>query len=110
MENRVKRLSHPNTPAMLKPIGDHILVQPLSKEEKTKSGLYIPDSSEDKLYQGQILALGQGKYEYGTLVTFEHMGLKVGQTIAFKQAPSKFLFEGEFYYDLSPDRIVGIVE
>ena len=96
---------------MLKPIGDHILVQPISKEEKTKSGLYLPDSAQEKPQQGKILALGSGKYFGDTLVTFEDMGLKVGQTVLFtKYGPTEVKIDEEELYVLETNDILGIVE
>jgi len=96
---------------MLKPVGDHVLVQPLSKEEKTKSGLYLPDSAQEKPQQGKILALGAGKYVGEKLATFEEMGLKVGQTVMFtKYGPTEVKVDEQDLYVLEANDIIGIVE
>jgi len=46
---------------MLKPLGDHVLVRPLSNEEKTEGGIYLPDTAKEKPQEGEIIAVGQGR-------------------------------------------------
>jgi len=96
---------------MLKPIGDHILVKPLDKEEKTKSGLYIPDSAQEKPQQGTVIALGTGKYNGDTLISFEAMGIAVGDVIMFaKYGPTEVKLDDEEYYILDTDDILGVIQ
>jgi chaperonin GroES len=45
----------------LQPLGDRVLVKPIEKEEKTKSGIYLPDTAKEKPQEGEILAVGPGK-------------------------------------------------
>ncbi len=47
----------------LQPLGDRVLVKPMEKEEKTKSGIYLPDTAKEKPQEGQIVAVGPGKYD-----------------------------------------------
>jgi chaperonin GroES len=96
---------------MLKPIGDHILVEPVTKEEMTKSGLYLPDSAQEKPQQGKVLAVGSGKYVDDTLVSFADMGLAVGHTVMFtKYGPTEVKLDEKTYYILQSGDILGIVE
>ena len=45
----------------LKPLGDRIVVRPLEAQEKTKSGLVLPDSAKEKPQEGKVLSVGTGK-------------------------------------------------
>lgn len=94
---------------MFQPIGDHVLVRPLSKEEKTKSGLFIPDSAQEKPQSGTVIAVGHGKYVGEKLVTFEEMGIKEGQTVMFtKYGPTEVQIEGEDLFVLDANDILGV--
>ena len=46
---------------MIKPLADRVLIEPAPAEEKTESGLYIPDNAKEKPMQGTIIAVGPGK-------------------------------------------------
>ena len=95
---------------MLRPIGDHILVRPLSKEEKTKSGLYIPDSAQEKPQQGTVMAVGTGKYVDGTLLSFADMGIAVDDIVMFtKYGPTEVKIDEEDLYILESGDILGVV-
>ena len=45
----------------LQPLADRVLVKPIEKEEKTKSGIYLPDTAKEKPQEGEVLAVGPGK-------------------------------------------------
>ena len=45
---------------MLKPLGDHVLVKPLSKEEKTQGGIILPDTAKEKPQAGEVIAVWAG--------------------------------------------------
>jgi chaperonin GroES len=47
--------------AKLQPLADRVLVKPIEKEEKTKSGIYLPDTAKEKPQEGEVLAVGPGK-------------------------------------------------
>lgn len=96
---------------MLRPIGDHILVKPLNKEEVTKAGIVLPESAQEKPQQGTVLAVGTGKYLDGKLVSFEDMGIKVGQVVMFtKYGPTEVTLEDQDLFILDSNDILGIVE
>ena len=63
---------------MLKPLGNKILVQPSPEEEKTASGLYVPDTAKKKPTEGTVVAVGRGKYDDGKLVEPE---VKAGDVV-----------------------------
>ena len=65
----------------LQPLGDRVLVKPMAKEEKTKSGIYLPDTAKEKPQEGEIVAVGPGKFdETGKRIP---MDLKVGDTVIY---------------------------
>jgi chaperonin GroES len=67
--------------AKLQPLGDRVLVKPIEKEEKTKSGIYLPDTAKEKPQEGEIIAVGPGKYdETGKRIP---MDLKVGDMVIY---------------------------
>jgi chaperonin GroES len=47
--------------AKLQPLADRVLVKPIEKEERTKSGIYLPDTAKEKPQEGEVLAVGPGK-------------------------------------------------
>ncbi|MDD5127967.1 MAG: co-chaperone GroES [Dehalococcoidales bacterium] len=45
----------------LQPLGDRVVVKPIEREEKTKSGIYLPDTAKEKPQEGEIVAVGPGR-------------------------------------------------
>ena len=65
----------------LQPLADRVLVKPMEKEEKTKSGIYLPDTAKEKPQEGEIMAVGPGKLnEDGQRIP---MDLKVGDRVIY---------------------------
>ena len=60
----------------IKPLADRVLVKPAAAEEKTASGIIIPDSAKEKPLRGEILAIGNGTKD-------EEMVVKVGDTVLY---------------------------
>src|SRR3989304_8737160 len=61
---RVSRLNQERRNGMaakLQPLADRVLVRPIEKEGKTKSGIYLPDTAKEKPQEGEVLAVGPGK-------------------------------------------------
>lgn len=94
---------------MLKPLGDHVLVKPLSKEEKTEGGIYLPDTAKEKPQEGEVVAVGQGRMlDNGTRVTPE---VKAGDKVIFsKYGGTEFKVEDEEYLILRENDILAIKE
>ncbi len=66
---------------MLKPLGDRVLIKPSKGEEKTKSGIVLPDTAKDKPNEGEIVAVGSGrKTEEGKVIPLE---VKVGDIVVY---------------------------
>jgi chaperonin GroES len=67
--------------ANLNPLADRVLVKPIEKEEKTKSGIYLPDTAKEKPQEGEVLAVGPGKIsDDGKRI---EMDLKVGDIVIY---------------------------
>jgi len=90
----------------LRPLGNHVWVELIEKNEKTAGGLYIPDAAKEKTQTAKVLATGPGKYNsQGILIP---MHVQIGDIIFF----SKFagVQAGDAYMVLKEDDIVGIIE
>jgi len=91
------------------PLGDRVLVKLLPREEKTISGIIIPDTvSGDRSdnRRGTVIAVGEGKYDDGKLVP---MHLSEGDEVLF-QWGEKIEFDGEEYYVVSESNILAIIK
>lgn len=65
----------------LQPLADRVLVKPMEKEERTKSGIYLPDTAKEKPQEGKVMAVGPGKMsEDGKRI---EMDIKVGDTVIY---------------------------
>jgi len=92
----------------VKPLGDKVFVQPLKEEEKTKSGIYLPDSAKEKPKTAKVLAVGEGKYIEGKLVP---LTVKVGDKVLIKEwGGDEIKIDNEEYKIISEDDILAIVE
>jgi chaperonin GroES len=92
----------------IKPLGDKILVKPLEKEERTKSGIVLPDTAKEKPQEGEVLAVGKGKYIEDKLVPLD---VKVGDRIIFsKYSPTEIKVDGEELYILSESDVLAVYE
>ncbi len=84
-----------------KPIGERALVKPVEQEEKTASGIVLPETAKDKPQTARIIAIGDledGKVNQGDLVVFA------------KYSGTEINLEGDDYMILDADDILGIVE
>ena len=93
----------------IRPLGDRVVVKPLSRETVTKSGIVLPDTAKEKPQEGEILAVGPGKVlDNGKRTTLE---VNVGQKILFaKYAGTEVKMDNEEYLILRESDIMGIVE
>ena len=64
----------------IQPLADRVVVRPLEESESMRGGLYIPDTAKEKPQQGEIIAVGPGRFEKGDKVPME---LKVGQRVLY---------------------------
>jgi chaperonin GroES len=92
----------------IKPLADRVVVQRLEAEDKTKSGIIIPDNAKEKPQQGVVLAVGPGKQdEDGDRLP---MDVKVGDKVLFgKWSATEVKLEGEEVLVLKQDDIIAIL-
>ena len=93
----------------LKPLGDRIVVKVLEREEKTKGGLFLPDTAKEKPTEGEVIAVGTGKIlDNGQKQPVE---VKVGDRIIFsKYAGTEVKVDGEDLVIFSERDVLAIVE
>mgnify|MGYP001619175526 FL=1 len=94
----------------IKPLSDHILIEPIKGEEKTKSGILLPDTAEkEKPEQGKVVSVGPGrKTEDGRIVP---MDVKEGQVVLFKKyGPDEIKVDGKEYLIAREEDILAIIE
>lgn len=92
----------------IKPLGDRVVVKPLAQEEKTKSGIVLPDTAKEKPQQGEVLAIGTGKVmENGQKVPLE---VKVGDKVIYsKYAGTEIKIDGQEVLILNERDIHAII-
>ena len=92
---------------MLKPLGDRVVIRVLKQEEKTASGIFLPDTAKEKPSQGEVVAVGPGKVQdNGSRVALD---VKVGDKIIFsKYAGTEVKYEGTEYLIVSERDILAI--
>ena len=66
----------------IQPLGDRVVVRPLEEVEEMRGGLYIPDTAKEKPLQGEIMAVGPGRFEKGERTPME---LEVGQKVLYSK-------------------------
>jgi len=94
----------------IKPLADHVVIEPAKQEEKTASGIILPDTAEkDRPEQGKVIAVGPGKKtEDGKVIP---MDVKVGDTVLFtKYGPNEVKVGDKEYLIAKEDDILGILE
>jgi chaperonin GroES len=91
-----------------KPLHDRLLLKPLAAETKTKSGIIIPDTAQEKPQQGQVVAVGGGKrLEDGRL---QPMGVKVGDKVIYgKWSGTEVKLDGVDHVILKEEDLFGIL-
>ncbi|HOK35485.1 MAG TPA: co-chaperone GroES [Candidatus Pacearchaeota archaeon] len=94
----------------IKPISDYILIEPIKKEEKTKSGILLPETAEKETPQeGKVIAVGPGrKLSSGKVLTPE---VKKGDRVLFKKyGPDEIKVDDKEYLIAKEEDIVAIIE
>lgn len=93
---------------MLKPLGDRIVIELVESEEKTASGIVLPDSAKEKPQEGRVVAVGTGRVlESGERVALE---VSVGDRIIFsKYSGTEVKFDGNEYLILRENDILAVV-
>ena len=86
-----------------KPLADRVLVEPAAAEEKTASGIIIPDTAKEKPQKGKIIAVGNGTSDY-------KMNVKVGDNVLYgKYSGTEITIDGEEMLVMREDDITAII-
>jgi chaperonin GroES len=92
----------------LKPLGDRVVLKPQEAEEKTQSGIILPDSAKEKPQAAIVTAVGSGKTENGKV---SEMQVKVGDKVIYsKYSGTEVTYEDEEYIIVSQNDIIAVVE
>jgi len=93
----------------IKPLSDHILIEPITQEEKTKSGIFLPDTAEkERPEQGKVIAVGPGRLSQGKRIPLE---VKEGDKVLFtKYGPNEIKVGDKEYLIAKEEDILAIVE
>ena len=87
----------------IKPLADRVIIEPAAAEEKTASGIIIPDTAKEKPQQGSVVAIGDGKKD-------EPITVKVGDNVLYgKYAGTELKLEGNDYLMMRESDILAII-
>ncbi|GAB3338242.1 co-chaperone GroES [Marivirga atlantica] len=87
----------------IKPLADRVLIEPAAAEEKTASGIIIPDTAKEKPQKGTVVAVGNGKPD-------EPLTVKVGDTVLYgKYAGTELNHEGADYLIMRESDIFAVL-
>ena len=89
------------------PLADRVVVRPLDEHDRTLGGLYIPETAREKPQQGEIVAVGNGKFEHGALVP---MNVKVGDRVLYgRHHGTEVTLDGHPYLILRESDVLAVV-
>ena len=92
----------------IQPLGDRVLVEPITEEQVEKGGIIIPDSAKEKPQQGKVIAVGTGKVDdSGSKIPFN---VKEGDTVLMpKYGGTEIKIDDKAYQIMREDDILGII-
>jgi chaperonin GroES len=93
----------------IRPLGDRVLIEPTEAEDKTESGIVIPDTAKEKQQKGKVVAIGKGRInEEGKVVPLE---LKVNDNVIYgRYSGTEIKIKGGDYLILKEEDILGIIK
>ena len=94
----------------IKPLEDRIVVKPLDAEQTTASGLVIPDTAKEKPQEGEVVAVGEGRWDEDSEKRIP-LDVKVGDTVLYsKYGGTEVKYGGDELLILSGRDVLAIVE
>ena len=91
----------------IKPLADRVIIKALPMEEKTKSGIIMPDTAKEKPQEGEIVAVGPGKMEKGVRIALD---VKLSDRVIYsKYAGTEVKYDGQEYLILKETDILAII-
>jgi chaperonin GroES len=92
----------------VKPLGDRVVVRPMEESEQMRGGLYIPDTAKEKPQQGEIVAVGPGRFEKGERVP---MDLSDGQIVLYgKYSGTEVTLDNEQYLIIKESDVLAVID
>lgn len=92
----------------IQPLGDRVIVEPFEAEEKTSSGIVIPDTAKEKQQKGKVIAVGKGRIEDGKLIPLE---VKTGDQVLFgRYSGTEVKVGANDYLIVKEDDILAIIK
>lgn len=93
----------------IRPLQDRVIVRRIEEGEQMRGGIIIPDTAKEKPQEGEVVAVGEGKYrEDGTRQTLD---VKAGDRVLFgKYSGNEIKLDGEEFLIMREDEILGIIE
>jgi chaperonin GroES len=97
------------TATKLRPLGDRVVIEPIPREDMTKSGIVLPDTAKEKPQEGKVIAVGPGAFDNdGKRITID---VTTGDKVLYaKYAGTEFKLDGEELLIVSQKDILAIVE
>jgi chaperonin GroES len=91
----------------VQPLADRVVIKPLEETEQMRGGLYIPDTAKEKPQQGEVVAVGPGRFEKDKRVP---MDVKVGDRVLYgKYSGTEVTLDGEQYLILKESDVLAVV-
>lgn len=91
----------------VQPLADRVVVKAMEESEQMRGGLYIPDTAKEKPQQGEVVAVGPGRFEEGKRVP---MDVKVGDRVLYgKYSGTEVTIDGEQYLILRESDVLAVV-
>jgi len=88
----------------IRPLADRVVIEPAAAEEKTASGIFIPDTAKEKPQKGKVIAVGPGKKD-------EPTSLKPGDSVLYgKYAGTEINVDGNDYLIMKESDVLGVIE
>jgi chaperonin GroES len=97
------------TATKLRPLGDRVVIEPIPREDMTKSGIVLPDTAKEKPQEGKVIAVGPGAFDNdGKRITID---VSTGDKVLYaKYAGTEFKLDGEDLLIVAAKDILAIVE
>ena len=93
----------------IRPLQDRVIVKRIAEEEKSKGGIFIPDTAKEKPQEGKVVAVGKGKVNDDGKIT--PLDVKVNDRILFgKYSGTEINVDGEEHLIMREDDILGVIE
>jgi chaperonin GroES len=93
----------------IRPLGDRVVLKPVEREERTKSGIVLPDTAKEKPQEGEVVAVGPGaRDESGKLIALD---LRAGDRVLFgKWSGTEVKIDGQDLLIMKESDIMGVLE